>query len=168
MLAPGSSVSYCVALAGKRLSKWLWTTEEGGCEGTGCVSHLPVGRGYTNNSACFLTHVHANLFPARPHSLLSALSHTLWQSIFLSPLSPVFSLPPLSPFTSSKLPPLCLPLLCCAISMPLVLCLRPLIRFGLGAISFGPVCAGALPCLAEYPGKALRLYSCSYNHVSRA
>lgn len=82
-------------------------------------------------------------------------------------------------FSSLGLCCLCLPLLnhphfsftsisSSAVSVPLVLCLRPLIRFGLSAISFGPVCGGVLPCLAEYPEKALRLCRCSRNHVSRA
>lgn len=120
-LAPGSSACYCVALAEKRLREWLWTAgeEEEGARGGAAQAVFPIyqqGGGYTNNSACFPTHVHANPSPALPYSLFSALSHTLPCSltltIFLSPTqylslshSPVFLLRPLSLFTSSKQPP---------------------------------------------------------------
>lgn len=110
-----------------------------------------------------------------------SVSHSLWQlntqyisvthsiSVFLTP--PVLLLPLFSPFTSSEQLP-ALPLLFSfhffAAPSFLVLCLRPLIRFGPDAISFGPVCGGAPPWLAEYPGKALRLCRRSSNRVSRA
>lgn len=114
MLAPGSSASYCVALAEKGLCKWLWMAVEEGARALAVFPIYQQGGGYTNSSACFPTRAHANLSPALPHSLFSALPHTFPGSLFFChplsnslPLFPtVLPRPPLSLFTSSEPPPL--------------------------------------------------------------
>lgn len=104
MLAPGSSACYCVALAEKRPRKWLRTAEGGG--GGTAQATFPIyqqGGGYTNNSTRF--HTHANLSPALPYSLFSALCHTLpcslTLSIFCHPLNISLSHSPCFPCASA-------------------------------------------------------------------
>lgn len=155
----------------------------GGGHGTGCVSHLPAGRGGTQTiPPASPTHEHAKLSPALPYSLLSAPSHalpcSLTLSIFLSPTQylslshspPVSVRPHFLCLPLPNTPPYFFPFHLFAVPSPCLLrCVFvPLIRFGPGAISFGPVCGSALPRLAEYPGRAPRLCRRSRNRVSRA
>lgn len=144
MLAPGSSACYCAALAEKRQRKCLRMAEEeeeeeeaagGGDTAQAVFPIYQQGGGYTNNSACFPTHVHANLPPALPYSLFSALSHTLSCSLtqYISVIHSIclsFSLPPFSVCLCFLCLPLLnnpsslsLPFLCCAVSPPLALSL---------------------------------------------
>lgn len=139
----------------------------------GCVFHLPAVWG-VHKQFSLLFHTCA-CKPSSCATLFSLfffcfVSHSPWQfntqyisvtySISLSLTSIFLPATVFSQFTSSKQPPFSFPSIFFAVSSPLVLCLCPLIRFGLGAISFGHVCGGVLPWLAQYPGKALRL--CRY------
>lgn len=121
MLAPGSSASYCVALAEKRLCKWLCTAEEEKEErvsgvGGGCFLFTSSEGGYTNNSVCFSTRVHANLssyalFLFISFLLCLTLSLAVWHSVyFCHPLNISLSLSHSSYFLSGDCV-FCLPLL---------------------------------------------------------
>lgn len=119
MLAPGSSASYCVALAEKRRCTRLWTAKEEGAREQAVFPIYQQGGGYTNNSAmCMQTFL--------PHCLILSLSHTLpgslTLSIFLSPTQYLSPLPPLSLFTSSKPPLLFLLFHFFAVPSPCLLC----------------------------------------------
>lgn len=140
MLAPGSSACYCVALAEKRLRKWLWTAEEEegarGGHGTGCVSHLPAGRGvhkqfsllsYTCACKPFSCTASFTIFCSVSHSPFQFntqytvyFCHPLNIFLFLTP--PVFFLPLLPLFTSSEQPPLFFAFHFFAVPSPCLLC----------------------------------------------
>lgn len=76
-------------------------------------------------------------------------------SLFSQQLFPPYS------FCLPVNPSLSLPFLHCSLYLPLVPCHCPLIRFGHGAISFGPICGNVPPCLASTLGRF-------YVHVAAA
>lgn len=143
------------------------------------VFHLPAVWGVHKQSRLRL-----HTYACRPSSCATAscfysLSHTLPGSltlcIFLSPTQSHScscfasgAVTVFSQFTSSKQLPFSFASHFFAAWSPLVPRRCPLIRFGLGAISFGHVCGGGLPWRAQYLGKALRLCRCRVNHVSCA
>lgn len=114
MLAPGSSASYCVALAEKRLCKWLWTAEE---EGARALAVFPIYQQGGGKQTVQLAFPHICMQTFLLHCLILSflLCLTLSLAVYVSvthSVTPFFSFPLFFPrplpslFTSSKPPPL--------------------------------------------------------------
>ena len=159
---------------GKGLCEWLEEDDEkeAARRGTRCRLCFPFtsreGGTQTIQPAfphlCMQTSLLHSLFCSVSHSPCSLtltifLSHTL----FLPP--PVFPLPLFTSWVPTPLPSFLSPSTSSPCPMPLVLCLRPLIRFGPPHYL---ILLRLRRCAAEHPGKGSSSESLQRNHVSRA